>query len=405
MLRNLIKYLVAFAATGLLSILYNTYYMGIIFLTLAALPFLLFALLSYQYGRLKVDLVSVIHVAKKGEVVPVSIQLHNPTIFPVSQLKLSLTYKNAYSAQKYKKSFVVCIDANTKTSVICNLYSEYAGNLEITLNSLRNYDYLKLFSLRKKKNTQLVVAVLPIYYELPQTLFSSLHTGIVESDYYSAIKSGDDPSEVFAIREYREGDRQQRIHWKLSRKQNQLMIKEFSDPLNCSILLFVDLCIPAEMNRMVFMDSILECALSLSYSFLLSGQMHYFAWYDEQHGLSRRIRITQEKDLFEAIDGLLHVLPYSSSVDAIAAYEAEHPKEQYSNLIFITGEQPKKRTEGIALLKSMYRQIIFLGEVDNKPGTKYFPNEVIRRNGDTGVTLTSIDAHHVKRDLEQLRLE
>ncbi len=405
MLRNIIKYLVAFAAVGLLSILYNTYYMGIIFLTLGAIPFFLFALLSYFYGKLKVELVSVIHVAKKGEVIPVSVQIENPTIFPVSQIKLSMSYKNAYSKQLYKKNFTVSVDAKTKASVICNLYSEYAGNMEISLNSIRIYDYLKLFSLRKKKNTRLAVAVLPTYYELPQNMFSSLQTSIVESDYYSGVKSGDDPSEVFAIREYREGDRQQRIHWKLSIKQNQLMIKEFSDPLNCSILLFVDLCIPAEINRMVFMDSILECALSLSYSFLLAGQMHYFTWYDESRGSCRRIRVAQEKDLFEAVDGLLHVLPYSPTIDAITAYESEHPKEQYSNLIYITGEQPRKRTEALSLLKAMSRQVIFLGEVDNKPGTKYFPNEVIRRNGDTGVTLTSIDTHHVQRDMEQLRLD
>ena len=405
MLRNFIKYLVAFAAVGLLSILYNTYYMGIIFLTLVAVPFVMFALLSYCYGKLKVDLVSVIHVASKGEVVPVSIQIDNPTIFPISHIKIYLTYQNAYSAQKYKKNFVVSVDSNTKTSVICNLYSEYAGNMEVTLHAVRIYDYLKLFSLKRRRNTQLTVAVLPIYYELPQNLLSSLHSSIVESDYYSSVKSGDDPSEVFAIREYREGDRQQRIHWKLSRKQNQLMIKEFSEPLNCSILLFVDLCAPSDMNRMTFMDSILECALSLSFSFLLAGQMHYFTWFDVKQGVCRRIRVAQEKDLFEAVDGLLHVLPYTPNEDAITVYSSKYPKEQYSKLIFITGEQPRKRTEGLASLKAISRQLIYLAEVDNKPGTKYFPNEVIRRFGDTGVTLTSIDTHHVQRDLEQLSLD
>jgi uncharacterized protein (DUF58 family) len=405
MLRNLIKYLVALAAVGLLSILYNTYYMGIIFLTIMVIPFFLFALLSYVYGRLKVDLVSVIHVAKKGDVVPISIQIDNPTVFPVSRIKLYLTYKNSYSTQKYKKNYMVCVDANTKTSVICNLYSEYAGNLEVSLNYIRIYDYLKLFSLRRKKKTQLTVAVLPVYYELPQNLLTSIHTGIVESDYYSAVKSGDDPSEVFTIREYREGDRQQRIHWKLSRKQNQLMIKEFSEPLNCSVLLFVDLCVPVDINRMIFMDSILECALSLSYSLLMAGQMHYFSWYDEKHGACTRIRVSQEKDLFEAVDGLLHVMPYTPATDALTAYESEHPQEQYSNLILITGEQPRKRTEGLSLLKAMSRQVIYLGEIDSRPGSKYYPNEVIVRSGDSGVTYNSIDTHHVQRDMEQLWLD
>jgi uncharacterized protein (DUF58 family) len=405
MLRNLIKYLVVLVTVGILSILYNTYYMGIIFLSIIAIPFFLFALLSYVYGRLKVDLVSVMHVAKKGEVVPISIQIDNPTVFPVARIKLYLTYKNSYSTQQYRKNYVVSVDANTKSSVICNLYSEYAGNLEVSLNYFRIYDYLKLFSLSRKKKTQLTVAVLPVYYELPQNLLTSLYTGTVESDYYSAIRSGDDPSEVFSIREYREGDRQQRIHWKLSRKQNQLMIKEFSEPLNCSVLLFVDLCIPEDINRMIFMDSILECALSLSYSLLMAGQMHYFTWYDEKNGACTRIRVSREKDLFEAVDGILHVMPYTSATDALTAYESEHPKEQYSNLIFITGEQPRKRTEGLSLLKAMSRQVIYLGEIDSRPGSKYYPNEVIVRSGDSGITYNSIDTHHVQRDMEQLRLD
>ncbi len=405
MLRNFIKYLMALLAVGLLSILYNTYYMGIIFLTVLVIPFIMFAQLSYIYGRLKVDLVSVIHVAKKGEIVPVSVQIDNPTVFPISRIQLYMTYKNSYSMQQYRKDYLVSVDANTKTSVIFNLYSEYAGNLEISLKNIRIYDYLKLFSLRKKKAKLLTVAVLPVYYELPQKLFSSLHTDILESDCYSAVKSGDDPSEVFSIREYREGDRQQRIHWKLSRKQNQLMIKEFSEPLNCSILLFVDLCMPANINRMVFMDAILECALSLSYSFLVSGQMHYFAWYSEKHGTCTRIRVSQEKDLFEALDGLLHVMPYSPATDALAAYEAEHPKEQYSDLILITGEQPRKRADGLSLLRALSRKVIYLGEIDQRPGSKYFPGDVIVRYGDTGISYSSIDTNHVQRDMEQLRLD
>ncbi len=405
MLSNLIKYLVALVAVGLLSILYNTYYMTIVFLTIMAIPFFLFALLSYVYGRLEVDLVSVIHVAKKGEVVPISIQIDNPTVFPVSRIKLSLTYKNSYSKQKYRKDYVVCVDANTKSSVICNLYSEYAGNLAVSLDYVRIYDYLKLLSLRKKKKTQLTIAILPAYYELPQILLASLHTGMVESDFYSMVKSGDDPSEVFSIREYREGDRQQRIHWKLSRKQNQLMIKEFSEPLNCSILLFVDLSIPTDINRMIFMDSILECALSLSYTLLMAGQMHYFTWYDEQHGACTRVRVSKEKDLFEVVDGLLHVMPYVSATDVLATYESEHPKEQYSNLIFITGEQPRKRTEALSLIKAMSRQVIYLGEIDSRPGSKYYPNEVIVRSGESGITYHLIDTHHVQRDMEQLRLD
>ncbi len=404
MLRNFIKYLVLLAAAGLLSILYNTYYMGILFLTLAALPMILFAQLSYLYGKLKAEMVSVVHVAKKGEAIPVSIQLNNPTIFPASGIKIHLTYGNAYSEQLYKKSFFVSVDANTKASVTLNLYSEYAGNLEVSLKAIQVFDYLKLFSLKKRKKTQLTVAVLPVYYELPDHQFFALRSNSAESDYYSAVKSGDDPSEVFSIREYREGDRPQRIHWKLSQKQDQLMIKEFSDPLNCSVLLFVDLCVPREMNTLQFMDALLECSLSLSYSLLMSGHLHYFVWYEEEHRICRRIRIAQEKDLFEAVDGLLHVMPYAAGTDALGAYQAEYPKEQYLNMILITGEQPKRYSQILAQLRAESRQVICLGDFDNQPGTKYMPGEVIRRYSDTGISFASVDTRHVQRDLEELKL-
>lgn len=405
MLRNILRYLLLLALVGVLSILYNEYYMTILFFTLAALPFFTFALLQYTYGKVAVNLVLVVHVVKKGEIVPISVQLENPTIFPIANLKLYLNYRNSYSDKQYKKDFLVSIDANTKTSVICNLLSEYAGNLEIALTGVRSYDYLKLFSRKMKKKTVLKVAVLPNYYELLEKQNINHYGSLIESDYYSPVKSGEDPSEVFAIREYREGDRQQRIHWKLSQKLSHLMIKEFSDPLNCSILLFVDLSMPKEINSLLFMDAILECALSLSFSFLLNGQLHYFAWYDREHGSCIRMRIGQEKDLYEAVDGLLQVRPYEPETEVILAYLAEYPKEQYTNIILLTGEQPRRRREALAMLRAITRQIIYIGDIDDQPGTKYFPNEIVKRSEEAAVTLNSVDIRNVKRDLEQLRLE
>ncbi len=405
MLRNFIRYLVLLVLVGILSILYDTYYLSIIFLALGAVPFFMFALLGYLYCRLSVSMLSVVHVAKKGDVVPISVLVDNPTIFPISNLRLQLSYRNSYSPVTYKKSFLVSIDSNTKASVICNLLSEYAGNLEVSLCGVRIYDYLKLFSLKKRLKGELKVAVLPVYYELSESQLLSRSSSLSESDYFSSVKSGDDPSEVFAIREYREGDRQQRIHWKLSRKFDQLMIKEFSDPLNCSILLFADLSIPKGIHPMLFMDSMLECALSISYSLLLAGQLHYFAWYDVRQDCCCRIRIMHEKDFFEAVDGLLQVLPHPVSTDGFSAYLAEHPKEQYTYLILLTGEQPRRRMDTITLMKAAKRHVVYIGDIDSQPGTKYFPNEIVKRSDDLGAVLYPVDANHIQRDMEQLRLE
>ena len=63
-----------------------------------------------------------------------------------------------------------------------------------------------------------------------------------DSDRFSTYKKGDDPSEIFDIREYADGDKIQRIHWKLSSKTGDLMVKEGSLPLMKEIHIFIDLC-------------------------------------------------------------------------------------------------------------------------------------------------------------------
>jgi uncharacterized protein (DUF58 family) len=404
MLKNKLRYLFLVAVIGLLSILYNQYYMGIIFLSVATMPFLLFGLLCYLYRNVSAELVSTVHVVSKGEVIPISVQLNNPTIFPITNLRIYLTYKNSFSAFKYKKDILVSIDRKTETKVVCNMLSEYAGNMEVSIQGIRIYDYLRLFSLKKKITGEMKMAVLPNYHELPDNQIVNRNRCMVESDSYSQVKSGDDPSEVFSIREYREGDRLQRIHWKLSKKQNQLMIKEFSDPLNCSVLLYVNFCIPEGEDVLSFMDALLECALSLSYTFLLKGQIHYFSWFDESHGVCRRIRVAQEKDLFEAVDGLLQAHPFSAEVDAISAYLAEHPNDQYTDLFYITGEISEPRLDSLSILKAITKQMIYVSDLINIGKDQYIPVELVKRSDEMGIGLFTVDIGNVRRDMELLRL-
>ena len=414
MLQNKIRYVAILIITGLLAILYNEYFMGILFLTVLILPFLLFALLSYIYGRLSYELVTGVHVVAKGEAIPVLVQIHNPTIFPISNMSITFSYYNTFSNKNksYKQEFFVTVDRRTTTTVTSNLVSEHTGNLRIFITRIRIFDYLKLFSLRKRNIAETKVAVLPLYYELTEDYMENSSRMQVESDNFSTVKSGDDPSEVFAIREYREGDRPGRIHWKLSVKQNQLMIKDFSEPMNCSVAVFANLGIPREDEVLEAVDSILECVLSLSYSFMLKGQIHYLTWYDKNLSTCRRVRIANEKDLFEAVDGILSCGPYIEDVDMVAAYYAEYPNDQYTDLFYVTKTVTQKQLEALILIKAIDRQILYIieaayGELQEKSISNWdipIDSELIRKIRDTGMGLFTINSSKIKTDLEGLRL-
>ncbi len=402
MLKNKLKYLALLLFTGVISILYDTYYTGIIFITLCILPVLLYGVCLYCKSMISVDVFSTVHIVNKGDRLPITVKLNNPTEFPISFVKIFLTYQNSYSDRIFKKNFIIPIDAKTGTSVTCTLYSECAGNLLVSVDCVRVFDYFKLFSLKKKVNKTAKVAILPRYYEL--TEFSATKNAlIVESDSYHPTKKGDDPSEVFEIREYREGDRPQRIHWKLSSKVDQLMIKELSYPLNSSILIFLNLCVPKGETRLYYMDAILECALSISYTFVMKQQVHYICWSDEESGVCTRIRITQEEDLFEALNGLLNAVPYQNKSDIISSYLSQFPHEQYADTYFITRGIAPEWTQSFSMLKTQYKHILYLKDKQDKE-IEASSKELLQQCEEFGIDTWSIDIVNLKQSMEVLTL-
>lgn len=402
MLRNQLKYLLLLLAVGLLAVLYNTYYMGILFLAALGMPLFMLLLLFYTYANVRAELVSAAHIVNRREPIPITIQLMNRAVIPITNIKIYLTYQNAYSKRKYKAEYMVSLDARTNTQVTVSLKSEHAGNLVISMRGIRIYDYLRLFSLRKKQPGEIKAAVLPKYYELPEWRISGGSSNLIDSDTYSATKSGDDPSEIFAIREYRAGDRLQRIHWKLSRKQNQLMIKEFSDPISCSLLILVDLYTRKGKELLAFADAILECTLSLSYTLMLHKQIHYIAWFDADHGSCRRIKISQEQELFEAMDALLQAKFYREAKDVIMEYAAEYAKDQYTEFFYLTGEMESFHPASITLIRAQEYRLLYLydnEEQEEIPGQLAGAQEY--GNGKE-IEFWPVDLNNTKRDMEEL---
>lgn len=403
MLRNKIRYLLLLILAGLLLILFNKYYIGMIFITIVMMPFILFGLLSYTYGKVKAELVSVCHIANKEAKIPITIQLTNPTIFPITFVKLYIVYKNAYSEQGFRKTICASLDYRTKTTVTFHLISGYAGNMEITLEGIRIYDNMKLFSLKRKLSNEIKVAVLPSYYELEEIASNNRNTPFAQSDNYSPVKKGDDPSEVFEIRPYREGDRLQRVHWKLSIKQNQLMIKEFSEPVNSRELLFINLNLGDKVKPLFYIDAILECALSLSYSLLVKEHQHFLAWYDKEHGACRRVRITKEQELYEAVDGLLNAKPYQEETDALTAYLSEYPNDHYCELYFISSVVAVPNVDAFLEIKAHNRQVIYIQDEKNEERL-IDEEELLRSYRSAGVELFQMYVGNIKNGMEQMSI-
>lgn len=142
-----------------------------------------------------------------------------------------------------------------------------------------------------------------------------------DSDRFSTYKKGDDPSEIFDIREYADGDKIQRIHWKLSSKTGDLMVKEGSLPLMKEIHIFIDLCATGtKQERNDKINRLIQGVYSIAMFMIESGIPQAYIWYDKVNGVIQEYSVEQEEELYWMFQELFRSKTTTEESELMEAY-------------------------------------------------------------------------------------
>lgn len=334
MLKNKIGYGFFLLFFGLFAILYNEYFTGVLFLAMCFFPIALLILCAISLTGISCKLTSPAFVKNKGEEFPIIVQITNNSFLPVSKMKIVIAYYNHFDKKRVKETLQVSMDKRSTQEVRMHMTSAYCGNIIIQLTSIRIYDLLHIWSLRKRSKESLLIPVLPNIHIEEKDIIEENNKIEIESNQFSPYKGGDDPSEVFQIREYREGDKINRVHWKLTFKQDELMMKEFSHPLNSNILLALDFTMRERMgNRIEIMDALLECIMSLEFSLLEHEHTFSVVWIDVQKE-EMKVDISNDSGVYELMDYLLQRNVEESK--SILEGTSIDSTKVYSHILYIT---------------------------------------------------------------------
>ena len=208
----------------------------------------------------------------------VDVYINNYSFLPMTQIFINAKYKNNLLTNFDKGRMAFFANPFSKNKYEMELYSKHYGNVAISFKNALITDYFGIFSFKVKLNKEFTVSFMPKRYEIDNSLRQNMYT-LSESNTYSKHKPGDDPSEVFAIREYVDGDKLNRIHWKLSSKQEKFMVKDYSLPISEAVLLYPELVFKTE-NDIFLIDSALEVLFTLSNTFIEKGTIHYVGWFN-----------------------------------------------------------------------------------------------------------------------------
>lgn len=239
----------------------------------------LLLLISGFWVRAQLD--SPVSAAFRGHPASLRLAVENRGFLAVPSVRAFLTMKNEFSGESVREHFLFPVDSRNVTSLELNVCSEHCGVVHVTLEKLWLYDLLGIFRISRKSGSHAEIALLPEVFSIEGEVGSVSSDG-GESQSYSTRRRGDDHAQIFDMHSYREGDRFKDIHWKLSARLDELMVKEYSLPIANTVCIVWDLA--GTLMDSAQVDVLSGACASLSEWLCLRGASHTVEWYSPKTG-------------------------------------------------------------------------------------------------------------------------
>jgi len=289
---------------------------------------------------------------QKGSPVQFSLSLANESFIPFPFVDAEITVP--------REDAVRCDKVLTRMSLVpfggyCirrNLSFTYRGNYDIGVSDLYCSDMFRMFKYRSDVNIFTQIFVMPRQLALPT------RPNMDTSDELTVTTSrlaGQDNTEMSDIREYRRGDSLRSVHWKLSSKSDELIVREYARNAKQQMIIFCDTSkryadndkrFEADVNELAC-DAVVEAALALARENLVEGRATTLVWFDNRiNGEVGVSKITSQYE-FEQIYRLFATAPIVETAERVydlTKYVSENGAAEY---IYVTGCLDTQTVAGI----------------------------------------------------------
>lgn len=392
-------YAIFLLLVGVFSILYNVYFTMNFFFAVLLLPFLLMLIAWLSLRKVEVKVSALPPLTKKGNDIEIKLEAHNHSGIPITHLEICYTYSNEISNRRKKEKVVFSVDKNSSSYTVLRLKSEHCGNIKIMIYRIKCYDILSIGYVFKKCADWLIISVMPDLHPMAGDVISKTADLEMdeESNHYLEYKPGNDPSEIFGVRDYKEGDRPNQIHWKLSRKNQKLIMKEHSQPLRDKALFFLDFRGEEEgEKKLLELDCYIEAVMSVSEGILKKGHQHRLVWYDWKEKYYVEKDIIDSDSSNEAQTALLSAAFYTGRDAENNEYELKEAAGR--NIIYLTNEVSEAKVLKLQNSGMQHLHIIYINDLLKVP-VKSRTEDFLRKSM---IPCYRIDTKNIKETIYKL---
>ena len=237
---------------------------------------------------------------------------------------------------KEKKLFEIHFPISSSNRVFEIEYiPKLCGAVELSCTRAMAYDILGLVDLSIKKPETKSITVYPKKVAIQLEKRNDAGS-IRDGDQYEKNKKGMDMSDIYDMREYIPGDNIRRVHWKLSSKLDNMVIREGSDTSYYDTILLLDIGLNNQEKayKKELLSAAYETGMAISRSLLLIGIQHCLC-ISQQSGVSV-FELTNESGYLKMQEEMLQMpIPNQNGMGFYYAI-SQDIENKYTKLIYLT---------------------------------------------------------------------
>lgn len=323
MIKNVVRYAVLFLISIALFMNLGGRTLFLMVAVLIIFPWISLMLARIMTKKMQVNLWFEKDMIGRGSDNVLNIEVENSMYIPSSGCSVWIEIENYYYNDKKNIKVDVPIRGHQKNKVLLKISSDNSGYIVANVVKIVNKDLLALFNIDQEKTGEAKYMVMPanIYVEDIKEVL------VPDDDATENLHEvGEDTSEIESIREYIPGDRMQRIHWKLSGKLEELMVKEYALNYDIEISLVCELNINNDEKGNL--DDILDGLYSILLILLETNERLDLYFVNKAHNGVINHSISSESDVLDAFAQIYYIKPYTDYNLALSYAKAQgvvHP--------------------------------------------------------------------------------
>lgn len=273
-------YILMLLGLTVLTVCYQSELTFILLASFAAMPVVTLILLIISFLCVKITVTPPSAIVQKTQSLTAELTVKNRFIMPLAPVRIFGMFQDDKSTRPERKQILLSVPPFKKVTLSFGGGFKYRGQYFLGAERAEFVDLLKIWRLSKRLKPSVSVIVLPRRIDIS----SPSDTADSDLEHFLSRFSAYEKNNFSSIREYREGDTLRSVHWKLSAKSDQLIVREFEQNVSSNAVIFCDLSGNSDNADIMAgqIDTAIETALAITKACISEGNTAVNAWYSAE---------------------------------------------------------------------------------------------------------------------------